>query len=142
MSEKPLPYWVRIKYFVKKNFFRLNLGLNVPMFQYVASSSIMANKVFKYWSPRNQPPPRRMVHSVMSQMRDRVDRELKGKHWVKESEGGGKLEKWGSFVNCFPAWSDPTKIIASLKIWYSGFQCSDWLKTIEQPIRDFKNERW
>ena len=27
---------------------------------------------------RNQPPPRRMVHSVMSQMRDRVDRELKG----------------------------------------------------------------
>ena len=29
---------------------------------------------------RNQPPPRRMVHSVMSQMRDEVDLKLKSKH--------------------------------------------------------------
>ncbi len=28
---------------------------------------------------RNPPPPRRMVHSVMSEMRDKVDLELKGK---------------------------------------------------------------
>ncbi len=27
---------------------------------------------------RNPPPPRRMVHSVMSEMRDTVDLELKG----------------------------------------------------------------
>ena len=83
----------------KRTFFRLNLGLNLPMFQYVASSSIMANKVFKYWSPRNQPPPRRMVHSVMSQMRDRVDRELKGKHGVKESDGGGLSWKNGGALS-------------------------------------------
>ena len=31
------------------------------------------------WMSRNQPPPRRMVHSVMSQMRDNVDRKLRGK---------------------------------------------------------------
>ena len=28
---------------------------------------------------RNQPPPGRMVHSVMSLMRDRVDEKLRGK---------------------------------------------------------------
>ena len=32
------------------------------------------------WMARNQPPPRRMVHSVMSQMRDEVDLKLKSKH--------------------------------------------------------------
>ena len=31
------------------------------------------------WMARNQPPPRRMVHSVMSQMRDEVDLKLKSK---------------------------------------------------------------
>ena len=28
---------------------------------------------------RNPPPPRRMVHSVMSEMRDKIDLKLKGK---------------------------------------------------------------
>ena len=32
------------------------------------------------WMARNQPPPRRMVHSVMSQMRDEVDLKLKSKY--------------------------------------------------------------
>ena len=31
------------------------------------------------WMTRNSPPPRRMVHSVMSQMRDEVDLKLKSK---------------------------------------------------------------
>ena len=31
------------------------------------------------WMQRNPPPPRRMVHSVMSQMRDDVDSRLKSK---------------------------------------------------------------
>ena len=31
------------------------------------------------WMERNQPPPGRMVHSVMSLMRDRVDEKLRGK---------------------------------------------------------------
>ena len=30
------------------------------------------------WINRNQPPPRRMVHSVMSLTRDRVDQRLRG----------------------------------------------------------------
>ena len=30
------------------------------------------------WMERNQPPPRRMVHSVMSQTRDKVDEKLRG----------------------------------------------------------------
>ena len=30
------------------------------------------------WMRENQPPPRRMVHSVMSQMRDAVDQRLRG----------------------------------------------------------------
>ena len=40
-----------------------------------------------------------MVHSVMSQMRDRVDRELKGKHGVKESDGGGLSWKNGGALS-------------------------------------------
>ena len=31
------------------------------------------------WMSRNPPPPRRMVHSVMSEMRDKIDLKLKGK---------------------------------------------------------------
>ena len=31
------------------------------------------------WMARNPPPPRRMVHSVMSEMRDKIDLKLKGK---------------------------------------------------------------
>ena len=31
---------------------------------------------------RNPPPPRRMVHSVMSEMRDKVDLKLKGKQCI------------------------------------------------------------
>ena len=30
------------------------------------------------WMSRNPPPPRRMVHSVMSEMRDKIDLKLKG----------------------------------------------------------------
>ena len=33
---------------------------------------------------RNPPPPRRMVHSVMSEMRDKIDLKLKGKAAIKD----------------------------------------------------------
>ena len=38
------------------------------------------------WMARNQPPPRRMVHSVMSQMRDEVDLKLKSKYCNEGSD--------------------------------------------------------
>ena len=47
---------------------------------------------------RNPPPPRRMVHSVMSEMRDKIDLKLKGKK--KSLKKVGKPLKLHFLSNC------------------------------------------
>ena len=49
---------------------------------------------------RNPPPPRRMVHSVMSEMRDKIDLKLKGKKTLEVAFSTFKLLKEVGYIFC------------------------------------------
>ena len=49
---------------------------------------------------RNPPPPRRMVHSVMSEMRDKIDLKLKGKKTLEVAFSFQIVEGSGIYILC------------------------------------------